>query len=166
MRNKLISYQLFSDSDLKYELYLGHSETTKCADILVIKFIGEYETDSDAAFMHTISRAAIYETRPYGILLDLCGLQYEGGDMLDGVLSGLGENYNLLEEVTSNAEPLFKRVPVPQATLIGPCCKAAIHSLIADLESSLEEYEWLFEDFDMAWNYLEGEITRQRQDVD
>jgi hypothetical protein len=169
MKNNLTKFELFSDSDLKYQLYSGNSEIIEYADILVIKFIGQYRIGSagnpDAAFMQAVSRTAIFEIDPDGILLDLRELHYEWGDMLDGVFE-LGERYYPVKRETQDEELLFESVPIPQATLIGPYCKEAIYTLIADVGDSAEECEWLFEDFDMAWNYLEWEITRQRQDVD
>ena len=81
MKNNLTKFELYSDSDLKYELYFGNSEIIEYANTLVIKFIGHYGIgsagDSDAAFMCAISQAAISVIDPDGILLDPRELRYE-----------------------------------------------------------------------------------------
>ena len=113
--------------------------------------------------MQAISHTAIYETDPDGILLDLSELHYEWGDLIELVLSGLGERFYISEQLSAENEPLFKRVSLPQATLVGSDCKEAISTLLYDTKKPIEPYQWLFEDFDLAWDYIEQKITQEKQ---
>ena len=163
---------LFAESSLRFEFLVGESHRTKYKKILVARFWGEYRVGSagnpDAAFIRAFAQAAISYCEPDGMLLDISEVRYEWGDMLDSVFS-LGRRYYLHEapgDFSPIEKPLFKEEELPQATLIGPPCIQAIRTLLLGKhclpDASLDEFPWLFEDFEKAWYYLEDQIALGR----
>jgi hypothetical protein len=164
---KLEKADLFSISDLRHEFLIGKSLRTKFKDILVIKYSGEYGVGSrgnpDAGFMCALAEAAISYYDPDGIVLDISELKYEWGDMLAMVFS-LGSKYYrhpAKDKADQGSKALYEKWTIPQATLIGPPCKEAVRTLLSDCDpdANPEEFPWLFENFDDAWNYVEEQIA-------
>ena len=166
---KLEKLDLFSISAIRHEFLIGESKREKSNDILVIKYSGVYRFGSggsaDAAFMLALAKAAISYTDPDGIVLDISELDYQWGDDFEMVFS-LGSNSYPApskDEADQESEVLYVERPIPQATIIGAPCKEAVRTLLlgeyCDPDESLEEFPWIFENFDDAWNYVEKEIT-------
>ncbi len=141
----------FSDlSDIKYDMYLAGKQRETDAPVLILQFSGEYRFGSagnpDAYFMHAICSVAVIAWEPKAVILDLSELKYEWGDMLE-----------LAFNVPSR-QPFLD--PPLRVVVAGPQCREAIRTLVFGIGSTntFADADWLYEDFDTAWNYVEQKI--------
>lgn len=119
-------------------------------DILIASFSGVYrvgyEGKADARLIHALGQAGVIAWDPDGVILDFSELDYQWGDNLRDILD-IGEQEFGIEGL-------------PQAIVVGPRCERAVRSLFAwPGPGRSESSEWIFSDFEQAWNYIEAEIA-------
>jgi hypothetical protein len=160
MRSELTQFELFDETNLRYEADWGYSETVKYEKIMIVKFIGEYKHGSqgkpDCSYIKTISRAIVSESDCRGFIFDLSELLYEWGDDIDIIFSGLSDRYLSTDKKDDDDEPLYRLHTVAEAILIGPLCKPALTSLFQC--DPTKQFEYIFEDLNEAWNYVDQKI--------
>ena len=137
-------------SSILVSYWTGYSRLSSHKDILVVKYSGKYgfgsSGNSDAKFMYAKGCFGLAAIEPLGVLIDLSELEYEWGDMLDLVFD-IGRTQYINE-------------PFPTALIVGEKCSNAIGTLIHGEKSSKPAIaeEWIFNEFDKAWEYLEKQI--------
>ncbi len=148
MTNKIKLEQLNPEkmSEIKVSFSVGISKINN-ADIIVIKFSGEYDSDDDAHYMYAKGQFGLMAYQPMGAILDFRDLEYYWGDKMDIVFSiGVGQ---------------YTDSDFPTALLIGDRCKKAIGTLVHDDPNSIElatDKEWIFETLEESWKYIEQKI--------
>lgn len=127
--------------------FLAPSEKRPQAEVLVIRYSGEYpfgsEGNADAVYMHAMAEAAVALFDPWGVIHDFSELSYEWGDMLETVF---------------DVGPEHESAPV--AIVVGPHCEDAIRTLCHGVQSteSLDSLGWAFRDLASAWRYVVDHI--------
>ncbi|MBQ0734208.1 hypothetical protein J9332_07785 [Aquimarina celericrescens] len=140
-------------SEIEVSYLKGNSRITDYYDILTIKYSGKYGIgsagNSDAQYMYAKGEYGLNCYEPMGAILDLSNLEYEWGDMMDLVFN-VGSNQYVDAEF-------------PIALIIGEKCAEAIGTLIHGINSkeSATTEEWIFDDFEMAWKFVEEKIEKR-----
>ena len=135
----------FSDlSQVECKLLLGEAKNRR--SILVVRFIGEYREGSlgnpDVAFMNAMVSAGLTAWEPSAAVIDLSGLKYVWGDMLEVVLpDDAGE---------------IGDARIPAALVVGDGCREAVRTLIFGENSSesLSEVDWVHGGLKEALSYV------------
>ena len=140
-------------SEIKVQYLQGSSRITNYFDILTIKYSGKYRIGSagngDAQYMYAKGEYGLNCFRPSAVILDLSEIEYEWGDMMDLVFD-IGSNQYV------NAE-------FPIALIIGEKCSEAIGTLIHGIDSKelATTEEWIFDNFELAWTFVEEKIEKR-----
>lgn len=135
--------KLASLSDVRCTFHLGdHPGKTYGKTVLVIRFTGTYRVGSagnpDATFMMAMGNTGVEVSHPHAIVIDLSGLTYSWGDMLEGVLS-------------------IGRTPDrPSAVVVGKHCRVAVGTLLFGENSTKDicEQDGYFDLLEPAWRYV------------
>lgn len=140
-------------SEIKVQYLQGSSRITDYHDILTIKYSGKYGIGSagngDAQYMYAKGEYGLNCYEPMAAILDLSEIEYEWGDMMDLVFN-IGSNQYIDTEF-------------PIALVIGEKCSEAIGTLIHGIDSkkSATTEEWIFDDFELAWKFVEEKIEKR-----
>lgn len=140
-------------SEIKVQYLRGSSRITDYYDILTIKYSGKYGIGSagngDAQYMYAKGEYGLNCYEPMAAILDLSEIEYEWGDMMDLVFN-IGSNQYIDAEF-------------PIALVIGEKCSEAIGTLIHGIErkESATTEEWIFDDFELAWKFVEEKIEKR-----
>lgn len=151
MNNNIKLEKLYPEkmSKIKVSFSVGNSRINNAFDIIVIRFSGEYDSDSDAHYMYAKGQFALMAYQPMGIILDFRDLEYHWGDKMDLVFDiGMGKHED--DDFST-------------ALLISEKCKKAIGTLVHDDPKSEEPAttkEWIFETLEESWKYIEQEIMK------
>lgn len=136
-------------SDIKVQYY----ESDDYTDILIIKYVGKYKYGSagnnDARYMYAKGKLGFNLFEPEGIILDFQELEYQWGDMIELVFD-IGVNE-------------YEDEQLPIALVIGNGCEEGIGTLIYGINSektNATTEEWIFDNFDDAWRYVEKRIEK------
>ena len=140
-------------SKINVEYLKGNSRITDYYDILTIKYSGKYGIGSagngDAQYMFAKGEYGLNCYEPMAAILDLSEIEYEWGDMMDLVIN-IGSNQYMDAEF-------------PVALVIGEKCSEAIGTLIhgTDSKESATTKDWIFDDFESAWEFVEEKIEKR-----
>lgn len=144
-------------SDIKVEYFGGSSSFKTYNNIFVIKYIGKHGVgaagNGDAQDMYAKGEFGLDIFEPSGVILDFQELDYVWGDMLELVFDvGAYKSIN---------------IEFPKALVIGDNCAKAIGTLIHGIDSkeSATTKEWIFDNFEEAWRYVDGKISKKSFDV-
>lgn len=139
----------FSDlSQVECKLLLGESKNRH--SILVVRFIGEYREGSlgnpDAAFMGAMVLAGLTAWEPSAAVIDLSGLKYVWGDML--------------EVVFPDDDGEIGDARIPAALVVGDGCQEAVRTLIFGENSSksLSEVGWIHGGLEKALSHVSSRL--------
>ena len=139
---------LEDESDVLASFWVPENQNTSVREnqLLVIRYHGVYRNGSegnpDAAYMAAIGRAAIEVFEPAAVVIDLCDLSYQWGDMLDSV-------WNI------GRDPVWE-TQLPCAVVVGDKCRAAVGTLIFGAGSTTDacEEEFVFDTLVAAIAYV------------
>lgn len=157
IKSTLRQVQLEQLSSIRHEVHIGHSSAVSDLGIMVLKFAGCYgygsEGNCDAIYMRAMGTACVDAWEPGGLIIDLSGLTYEWGKRLEMVF-GIGNKHD-------------GELPFPVALVVGESCGEGIRTLLLGLNSplSVTETGWVFTGLEQAWQYIEAELGRYRQQL-
>ncbi|MEP1027871.1 MAG: hypothetical protein ABJG68_16780 [Crocinitomicaceae bacterium] len=140
-------------SEIKVQYFIGNSRITDYYRILTIKYSGKYGFGSagngDAQYMYAKGEFGLNCYEPSAVILDFSQIEYEWGDLIEMVFS-IGSNQYIDAEF-------------PIALVIGKECSEAIGTLVHGIDSmeSATTEEWIFDNFDLAWSFVEGKIEKR-----